>query len=207
LKTPTPQPGRGLYAITDGPRADLLDVVAQALAGGTRLLQYRDLSDDTARRRAEATALAQLCRAHGVPLIIDHDIALALAVGADGVHLGRDDVAPREARARMPRAVIGVSCYDDVARARAAAADGADYIGIGSVFASTTKPGAVRASLELLSEAKSASGLPVAAIGGIDISNARAAVSAGADMLAVISALFEAGDVEAAARRFASFYR
>jgi len=200
---------RGLYAITprEPDTVRLLEKVGRAIAGGAALVQYRakDLPHDQALEQARA--LAALCHQASVPLIVNDSVEVALAAGADGVHLGRDDVAPREARARMPRAVIGVSCYDDVARARAAAAEGADYVGIGSVFASTTKPGAVRASLDLLAEAKSASGLPVAAIGGIDTSNARAAVTAGADMLAVISALFEASDVEAAARRFASFYR
>ena len=200
---------RGLYAIT--PREPdtlrLLEKVGHAIAGGATLVQYRAKDLPPAHRLEQARALAALCRQGRVAFIVNDSVDVALEAGADGVHLGRDDVAPSEARALMPRGIIGVSCYADLARARAAAGEGADYIGIGSVFASTTKPGAVRAPLELLSRAKIESGLPVAAIGGIDASNAPAAVAAGADMLAVISALFEAPDVQAAARHFASFYR
>jgi thiamine-phosphate pyrophosphorylase len=129
-------------------------------------------------------------------------VDLAIASGADGVHLGRDDVDAARARARMPGAIIGVSCYADVERARAAAGAGADYVAIGSVFPSSTKPAAVRAPLELLRAARQASSLPVVAIGGITPANARLAIDAGADMLAVISAIFEAADVKAAARDF-----
>ena len=200
---------RGLYAITprEPDTVRLAGKVARAIAGGAAIVQYRAKDLAPAQRLEQARALAALCRQHRVTFIVNDSVDVALEAGADGVHLGRDDLAPGEARALMPRGIIGVSCYADLARARAAAAGGADYIGIGSVFASTTKPGAVRASLELLSRARSESGLPVAAIGGIDPSNAGAAVSAGADMLAVISALFDAPDVEAAARQFASFYR
>lgn len=200
---------RGLYAITprEPDTVRLVEKVARAIAGGAALVQYRAKDLTHPQRLEQARALASLCHARGAALIVNDCVEVALEAGADGVHLGRDDLPPREARALMPRGIIGVSCYADLARARAAAAEGADYIGIGSVFASATKPGAVRASLELLAQAKSASGLPVAAIGGIDTSNAQAAVAAGADMIAVISALFEAPDIEAAARRFASFYR
>ena len=224
---PIPQPGRGLYAITDGPRADLLDVVAQALAGGTRLLQYRDLSDNTARRRAEATALAQLCRAHGVPLIIDHDIALALAVGADGVHLGRDDDDPRAARAVLgEHAIVGVSCYGSRSpcsartstwrrsctcwsptprAASGAARTGASYVSFGAFFPSPTKPLAARVPIELLRQS-AALGVPRVAIGGITPENGASLVEAGAEYLAAIAALFAAPDVRAAAQRFADLY-
>src|SRR6185436_3112554 len=112
---------------------------------------------------------------------------------------GRDDATVATARRSMPRGIVGASCYDDVDRAAAAARDGADYVAIGSVFASPTKPGARRAPLELIAQAARASGLPVAAIGGIDLANARQARDAGADMLAVISAVFDAPDVTAAA--------
>jgi len=206
LKTPTPQPGRGLYAITDGPRADLLDVVAQALAGGTRLLQYRDLSDDTARRRAEATALAQLCRAHGVPLIIDHDIALALAVGADGVHLGRDDDDPTAVRAVLgEHAIVGVSCYGSLPRAQAAARADASYVSFGAFFPSPTKPLAACVPTDLLRQS-AALGVPRVAIGGITPDNGASLVEAGAEYLAAISAVFAATDVRTTAQRFADLY-
>ena len=203
---PTPQPGRGLYAITDGPRTDLLDVVGQALAGGTKLLQYRDLSDDTARRRAEATALVQLCRAHRVPLIIDHDIALAQAVGADGVHLGRDDDDPGAVRAVLgEHAIIGVSCYGSLPRAQAAVRTGASYVSFGAFFPSPTKPLAAHVPIDLLKQS-AALGVPRVAIGGITPDNGASLVEAGAEYLAAISAVFAAADVRTAAQRFADLY-
>jgi thiamine-phosphate pyrophosphorylase len=122
-------------------------------------------------------------------------------VGADGVHLGRDDASVREARICLPHGLIGVSCYDDPERARSAAREGADYVAIGSVFPSATKPGAVRAPLALIAAAREASGLPVAAIGGITADNVAAVAAAGADMAAVIAAVFDAADVAEAARR------
>lgn len=193
---------RGLYAITpdaaDG--AALLAPVAAAIDGGARLVQYRAKGIDRRDRLAAAAALLALCRGRGVPLVVNDDVELALALGADGVHLGRDDGDPRAARERLPGAIIGVSCYDDPERAVAAERAGADYVGIGSVFASTTKPLAAKAGLAALAQARRRTRLPIAAIGGITASNAADAVRAGADMLAVISALFGAPDVAAAAR-------
>lgn len=204
--TPARFPHRGLYAITDGPRADLHEVAAQALAGGARILQYRDKTADAARRHAEAAALKLLCDAHAVPLIVNDDVALALAVGAGGVHLGRDDDDVAAARAVLgASAIIGVSCYDSLDRARAAAAAGADYVAFGAFFPSPTKPHAVRASLDLLRQSATL-GLPRVAIGGITPDNAPDLVEAGADFLAVISAVFGADDVRGAAQRFARLY-
>lgn len=204
-----PQPPRlprGLYAITDGPRADLLDACAAALDGGARVLQYRDKSRDTARRLHEAGALQALCAAHGVPLIVNDDVTLAAAVGAAGVHLGADDAAIFDARARLgDGALIGASCYDSLERARLAAAAGADYLAFGAFHPSPTKPQARRATPELLRDAR-ALGKPLTAIGGITADNAPALIDAGADCVAVISALFGAADVRAAARRFASLF-
>lgn len=199
-------PSHGLYAITDGPRTDLSATVAQALAGGARVLQYRDKTADAARRHAEAAALKQLCDTHAVPLIVNDDVALAVAVGAAGVHLGRDDDDVAAARAALGAgAIIGVSCYDSLERARAAAAAGADYVAFGAFFPSPTKPQAVRASLDLLRQSATL-GVPRVAIGGITPDNAPSLVEAGADFLAVISAVFAAPDVCAAAQRFARLY-
>jgi thiamine-phosphate pyrophosphorylase len=185
-------PSHGLYAITDGPRTDLSATVAQALAGGARVLQYRDKTADAARRHAEAAALKQLCDTHAVPLIVNDDVALA------------DDVAAARA-ALGAGAIIGVSCYDSLERARAAAAAGADYVAFGAFFPSPTKPQAVRASLDLLRQSATL-GVPRVAIGGITPDNAPSLVEAGADFLAVISAVFAAPDVCAAAQRFARLY-
>jgi thiamine-phosphate pyrophosphorylase len=199
---------RGLYAITPecADTRVLVARVEQALAGGAALVQYRAKNAAPALALAQARALAGACRAAGVPLIVNDSVELALASGAGGVHLGRDDARVAEARTAMPRGIIGVSCYDDPALARAAAADGADYVAIGSVFASATKPLAQPAALESIAAAKRAGTLPVAAIGGITVDNAPLVVVAGADMLAVISALFDAPDVEAASRAFARLF-
>ena len=193
---------RGLYAVTPGmvdlPR--LVALVSAAIEGGASLVQYRAKEVAPASRQRLAESLLALCRDRGVPLIVNDDLALAAAIGADGVHLGRDDGVPRDVRARLPDAILAISCYADAELAVAAAEAGADYVGIGSVFASPTKPGAVRAAPSLLGEARRRAGLPVAAIGGINAANAPVAVAAGADMIAVISALFDAPDVAAAAR-------
>ena len=199
---------RGLYAVTpESEDADALaERVAECIAGGAALVQYRAKRVPAATTLVQARVLASVCRSGGVPFIVNDSIELAAAVQADGVHLGRDDASVREARIALPHALIGVSCYDDPERARAAALAGADYVAIGSVFASPTKPGAVTAPLELLARAGEVSGLPVAAIGGITPENAPAAIAAGAQLLAVITALFDAPDVRASARRFARLF-
>jgi thiamine-phosphate pyrophosphorylase len=187
---------RGLYAIT--PQAsDLIDRVRRALEGGIALLQYRRKK----RNLVEAREIVTLARAHGVPVIINDHLELALEVGADGVHLGRDDGDLAVARQRLPRKMLGASCYDDIGLAEAAVRAGADYIAFGSVFSSPTKPAAVRAPLSLFRRARSL-GVPLAAIGGITIENAPRVIEAGADMLAVISDLFDAPDI---ARRAADY--
>lgn len=197
---------RGLYAITDGPRADLLDAATAAFAGGAVLLQYRDKTADAARRHDEAQALSRLCAEHGVGLIVNDDVALARAVGAAGVHLGEDDGDVAAARAMLGAdAVIGVSCYDSLERARELVAAGADYVAFGAFYPSPTKPHARRATLALLRDA-AALRVPRVAIGGITPDNARPLIDAGADLVAVITAVFGARDVCAAANRFQSLF-
>ncbi len=205
---PTPQ--RGLYVLTDsaligGPR--LLPAVAAAIDGGAVLVQYRDKSGDPTQRLAEARALAGLCRARQVPLIINDDIELAREVGAAGVHLGKEDAAIAHARARLgPEAIIGVSCYDRLELALAAQQAGADYVAFGAFFASTVKPDAVRPAPSLLTEAQRQLRVPVVAIGGITADNCDVLLEAGADLLAVISDVFGAEDIRAAAKRIAKLF-
>jgi len=196
---------RGLYAITPEhtERAMLRRQVAQALEGGIAMLQYRRKG---AQDVDEARELAELCRRSGVPFIVNDDLALALACGADGLHLGREDGDIAAARMKLGDKLLGVSCYDSLDAARAAVAAGADYIAFGSVFASPTKPGAVRAPLALLGNAKRRLSIPVVAIGGITLDNAPGLIAAGADGVAVISALFDADDVGIAARRFSALF-
>lgn len=191
---------RGLYAITpEGP--GLETKVQAALEGGIAVLQYRRKAGDVALARR----IAGLARGFGVPLIVNDDIALALQSGAQGAHLGREDGDLGEARQRLGARILGASCYDELERARAAVAAGADYVAFGSVFASSTKPVAVRAPLAIFREAR-ALGVPLAAIGGITLDNAPALVAAGADLLAVLSDLFDAPDIRARARQYGKLF-
>lgn len=199
----------GLYLVTPD-QADgdaLVAAVAALLPARPALVQYRNKLADAAARRDQATRLLALCRAAGVPLIINDDLALALAVGADGVHLGRDDGDPAEARRALgPGPILGVSCYDEWPRAEAGAAAGVDYLAFGAVYPSPTKPHAPRASFELLARAKRDLGLPVAAIGGITLDNAPPLIAAGASLLAVISDVFSAPDPAARAAAYAGLF-
>jgi thiamine-phosphate pyrophosphorylase len=189
---------RGLYAITpEGP--GLVEKVRAALEGGIALLQYRRKQGTL----EEARQIAKLAREHGVPLIVNDDVELALAIGADGAHLGRDDGDFSSARKRLKGKILGASCYNRPELATAAVAAGADYIAFGSVFASPTKPGAVRAPLSLF---KDDLGVPKCAIGGITLANAPQAIAAGADLLAVISDLFDAPDIAARAKAYAKLF-
>jgi thiamine-phosphate pyrophosphorylase len=198
----------GLYAVTpDEPdTASLAAAVGAAIAGGASAVQYRNKSADPALRRAQAAALARVHATRGALYIVNDDARLAADMDADGVHLGSDDGDIAAARAIVgPDRIIGVSCYDDYARAEAAVAAGADYVAFGSFFASAVKPAARRADIALLERSR-ALPVPVVAIGGIDMSNANSLRVAGADAVAVLSALFGAPDVEAAARNFAKLF-
>jgi len=201
---------RGLYAITDSallPGERLVAAVAQAIQGGARLIQYRDKGSDRDRRRWEASDLLNLCHSLDVPLIINDDIELARAVGADGVHLGADDISLAEARSLLSEAaIIGVSCYDQLERALEAQAAGANYVAFGRFFASATKPGAIGAPVDLLTSARNSLKIPIVAIGGITPENGGPLVAAGADMLAAIHGVFGQTDVTTAAARYAVLF-
>jgi thiamine-phosphate pyrophosphorylase len=192
----------GIYALTRETEhtAELLSQVEAALAGGVAAVQYRDKSTDIARRHEQASELAALCRQFGVPLIVNDDLRLADLCDADGVHLGRDDGSLREARIILGQGkLIGASCYQSLDLARAAQDAGADYVAFGSFFPSPTKPDAGRATPDLLRAAAKEIRLPLVAIGGITQANAPTLLDAGADSLAVLSALFDAPDIRAAA--------
>lgn len=202
-------PRRGLYAITPDEDEDarLLARVEPVLAAGAALLQYRNKRADAAARRRQARALLPLCRRFGVPLIVNDDIELAAAIGAGGVHLGQDDADLRRARARLgAQAIVGASCYDDLARAERACAAGASYLAFGACYPSATKPGTRRARPELFAAA-GRFGLPRVAIGGLRPDNAAVFVTAGADLLAVVGGLFDAPDPAAAARAFIDCFK
>ena len=200
-------PIKGLYAITpDEPdTAELLCKVRLALLGGARVLQYRNKAADAALRLKQAISLRKLTHEFSVPLIINDDAKLAQQVDADGVHLGGEDGSVAAARAVLGGAkLIGISCYNRMALAHEAVRQGADYVAFGSFFASAVKPGAAAASPDLLRQARREIALPLVAIGGITVHNGAQLLEAGADALAVISAVFGAADIRDAARQFAN---
>jgi thiamine-phosphate pyrophosphorylase len=198
----------GLYAVTPD-LADTETLVARVEAaafGGAKAIQYRNKTADAALRRRQAEALAAVAKTHGMLLVINDDPALCEAVDADGVHVGRDDGGIEAARRIVGEdRIVGVSCYDDFALAQAAVAAGADYVAFGSFFPSSVKPNARRADVSLLRRAATL-GVPVVAIGGIDATNVRPLVRAGAAAAAVISAVFDANDVNGAARAIAAAF-
>ena len=199
----------GLYAVTpdDDDSARLAGRVRAALEGGVRTVQYRNKTADAALRRYQASALCGLCRAHGAALIVNDDLELALAVDAHGLHLGGEDGSIAAARARLgPHKLLGASCYRSLDNAERALAEGADHIAFGSFFVSSVKPGAVRSTPTILTEAKRKFGVPVVAIGGITHDNAPLVISAGAGSIAVITALFNAPDIAHAAREFNALF-
>ena len=200
----TPRLPPGLYGITDPdllPESVLAERVAEAIAGGAGTIQYRDKAGAAGDRLRRARMLARVCRARGAVFIVNDDPALAVEAGAHGVHVGQDDSAYAEARARVgPRGLVGVSCYNRLDLALGAEAAGADYVAFGSMFPSATKPGAVAAPLALLTEASGRLSVPVVAIGGITRDNAGLAIGAGAHAVAVIRDLFADPDPASAAR-------
>lgn len=196
-----------VYVLTDAAigAADALERFAEAvIRGGATVVQYRDKGQDAARRRREAEAVLRACRRGQALCIINDDVELAATIGADGVHLGRDDDSLSAARERLGSgAVIGVSCYDDLTRAQAVAAQGADYVAFGAFYPSTTKPNARRAEPELLRAGRRALDVPCVAIGGINADNAAPLIAAGADAVAVVGAVVHARDPVAATQAIA----
>jgi len=198
-----------LYAITpdETDTVELLRKVRLALQGGARVVQYRNKIASEALRLTQAEALRGLTREFSVPLIVNDDAALAQRVEADGVHLGGDDGSVAAARALLGSAkIIGVSCYNRLALAHEAVRQGADYVAFGSFFSSTVKPDAVAAAPDLLRQARRELALPLVAIGGIAVHNGAQLLEAGANALAVISAVFSAPDIEGAAREFSNLF-
>lgn len=206
MKKNCPNPINGLYAITPDTldTADLLAKTRQVLQGGARVLQYRNKLADADLQVVHALALRALTREFDCVFIINDNPVLAQQVDADGVHLGGEDGSVAAARAIVGAdKLIGVSCYNRLDLAYSAVADGADYVAFGSFFASSVKPNAVVASLELLQRARREISLPIVTIGGITLDNAPSLFAAGADAVAVISAVFAVPDCETAARQFA----
>ncbi|HSI22314.1 MAG TPA: thiamine phosphate synthase [Methylophilaceae bacterium] len=199
---------KGLYAVTpDLPdTALLLKQAKAALQGGVSVLQYRNKTASYELKREQASELMWLCEAHNVPFIINDHILLCVELDADGVHLGGTDGDIAAARRLLgARKIIGTSCYNRLDLAEQAKTQGADYVAFGACFDSGTKPATVRAHLELFAEARPL-GLPTVAIGGITAENASLVIQAGADSIAVISALWTAPDIRQAAQTFSKLF-
>jgi thiamine-phosphate pyrophosphorylase len=196
----------GLYAITPdiAETGALVRKVEQALEAGIAMLQYRNKIISKDKRLLQAKELAPLARGYGVPFIVNDDVEIALVVGANGVHIGKDDGDPALARSKLPGKILGVSCYDDLAKAKTAVRAGANYVAFGSVFASATKPQAVRAPLSLF---QNDLGVPLCAIGGVTLENAPVLIAAGASLLAVLSDLFDAPDIGERAAQYRKLFQ
>lgn len=206
-------PLSGVYALTpdDNLLPRLSALVESALQGGVKWVQYRNKIAPAALRKAEASELLRVCKLYGAKLIINDDVWLAVEIGAHGAHLGRDDLpggSLQTARDALgSHRILGVSCYDDLARAEVAVDAGADYIAFGSMFPSVTKPQATRASLDLVRTAKQRFKVPVVGIGGITTKNAPQLLDAGADMIAVLTDLFDAMDIKKQAEKFQKLFK
>lgn len=200
----------GLYAITPQRHPDLRRLLAEvrlALEGGAAMIQFRDKSRDFDWRRKAASELCELCSSFEAPFIVNDDVKLAVEVGASGVHIGREDIETAVARRVLgQKGLLGVSCYNDLGLANRACGEGADYLAFGSVFPSLSKPEAKSCSTAVFARARKL-GKPLVAIGGITADNGQSVIAAGADSLAVISAVFDASDVRAAAAAFSRIWQ
>lgn len=194
----------GIYPITNDAfmhRPGHEDILSEVAGAGIAMLQFRAKHGDRDEARRQVARLLKICRRHEVPLIVNDDVELCAQSGADGVHLGRTDPDIAGARSALGAgAIIGATCHDSLELARSAQVQGADYVAFGRLFPSVSKPEALPARLETLQAARESLDLPITAIGGIDRDNATQALSAGADLLAVIHAIFDASDPGAAAR-------
>ena len=199
----------GLYAITPDSldTESLSEMVLKALAGGAKLVQYRNKAADILLRRKQVDRLLCICRGYNVPLIINDHLDLALETGADGVHLGQKDVSILQARRLLgDKKIIGISCYNQIELSVKAEDQGANYVAFGAFFPSVTKPDAVTASLELLSMAKLQLHVPIVTIGGITLKNANVLIRFGSRAIAVSNALFGSKDIQLTAKSFAEFF-
>jgi thiamine-phosphate pyrophosphorylase len=200
---------RGLYVILDPQAAgerDLVHIAEEAIAGGAHMIQWRDKHRDKGLQLPELEAILQICRRNAVPLIINDDVDVALVVGADGVHVGQKDLPVSAVRRIVPADWIVGASTNNVDEARQAVADGATYVSVGNLFGTTSKDDTRPATLDMLRAVKATVSVPVCAIGGINESNVRSVIDAGADIASVISAVVTANDPRETARRLAAIF-
>ncbi len=203
-------PLQGLYAITDEqlmPENVFSQKVEQALVGGTRIIQYRDKSNNPQKRFHQASLLCLLCKKYQAICLINDDVELAKAVNAQGVHLGRDDISLIQARQTLgDNAIIGISCYNDLNLAMTAEKNTASYVAFGAIFPSPTKPNAIVAGLNIISNAKQQLSVPICSIGGINDDNIHQVIQNGSDMVAVISSVFSSQDIQHSAKKLSNHF-
>jgi len=199
---------QGLYVITDSnliPDARFIQSVEQAIIGGAKIIQYRNKRPE--QYIEQAIAIKNLCQQYQIPLIINDDIQLAKQIGADGVHLGKDDSKLAIARNVLGnKAIIGISCYNEISLAKQAISGGATYVAFGRFFNSLTKPHATPCDINVLRQARKNFTCPIVAIGGINPNNGSTLITAGADCLAVINGVFGQPDITAAAQKYAQLF-
>ncbi len=203
-------PLQGLYAITDEqlmPENIFSQKAEQALAGGTRIIQYRDKSNNLQKRFQQASLLCKLGEKYQAICLINDDVELAKAVNAQGVHLGRDDISLTQARQTLgENAIIGISCYNDLNLAIAAEKATASYVAFGAIFPSPTKPNAIVAGLNIILKAKQQLAIPICSIGGITDDNIHQVIQNGSDMVAVISSLFSSQNIPHSAKKLSNHF-
>lgn len=200
---------KGLYLVTaDNDDTDLLCLqVRQALQGGVSIVQYRHKTASETLRLEQAAALLNICRQANTPLLINDHVGLAMALDADGVHVGQHDQVITETRTQLGAdKIIGASCYNRFELAEQAQNAGADYIAFGACYPSSTKPNAPRATASLFTQAKQSLSLPVVGIGGITLENASTLIEAGADALAVITDIFQAKDISVRCKQYQQLF-
>jgi len=185
---------KGLYVITDEhltPDESVIAYVEDALIAGAHIVQYRNKTKSDEEVEEVCRTLQSLCSHYSVPFIIDDRPHLATKIGADGIHIGKDDIPLDEARKIFPKGIIGVSCYGSIRKAKEAETEGADYVAFGSFFASPTKPHSGIISMNVIHKAKEAVNIPICAIGGISQNNIGEIASTNVDMISVVSAAFQ----------------
>jgi thiamine-phosphate pyrophosphorylase len=200
----------GLYAITpDVADTDvLLSKVEAALRGGVSILQYRNKKASHKLQTQQARAIQPLCKQYHVPFIINDSVKLCMTLDADGVHIGADDGNITDVRTRIGEdKILGASCYNRFDLAQTAQQAGASYVAFGACFASSTKPHAPVASLDLFKQAQMQLKIPTVAIGGITLENAPLVIEAGANAIAVINAIFSQDDVKSTTQQFTQLFR
>lgn len=184
----------GIYAITDEtltPKTTMLHQVEEALEAGIGLLQFRDKTSSDEEIETLCVHLLHLCRLHDVPFVIDDRAHLAQKIGADGLHIGKDDISLHNAREIFTKGFIGVSCYGSVKKGLEAQNEGADYVAFGSFYPSPTKPHSGVVSMSVLDKAKEALSIPICAIGGINAANIHEISTHQPDMISVVSAIWD----------------